>query len=104
MQSQQQEQMKPPEPLNMEKFLPQLNQTLANMKRLHAQQLEVLVQSQSETIGKQHDVLLQEIAPLLQEIGRLLNENEALKKQMPQPSKELPDTKIPEKVVGPKKT
>ena len=79
-----QQQQAPPPPLDMEKFLPRLNQVLANMKRGSAQQLGVLVQSQSEQIGKQHDILLQEIAPLLQEIGRLLQENKLLKTQIPE--------------------
>ena len=82
MQSQE-AQIRQPAPLDMEKFLQQLNQKLANMKRGNAQQLGVLVQSQSESIGRQHDTLVQEISPLIQEVGRLLNENEALKKQLP---------------------
>jgi len=98
---QNQEQMKPPAPLDMEKFLQSLNMKLANMKRQNAQQLGVLVQTQSESIGRQHDTLVQEIAPLIQEVGRLLNENEALKKQLPKPPKEIPQTETPTKVLPP---
>ncbi len=61
------------------------------MKRANAQQLGVLVQNQSEQIGRQYDGLVQEISPLIQEVGRLQNENEALKKQLPKP----PKTKLP---------
>lgn len=53
------------------------------MKRQNAQGLGVLVQSQSEAIGRQYDGLVLEISPLIQEVGRLQNENEALKKQLP---------------------
>ena len=53
------------------------------MKRQNAQGLGVLVQSQSEAIGRQYDGLVLEISPLIQEVGRLQNENEALKKQIP---------------------
>jgi len=55
------------------------------MKRQNAQQLGILVQTQSEQIGRQHDGLVQEISPLIQEVGRLLNEVEMLKKQIPIP-------------------
>jgi len=85
-----QPQQAPPQPLDLEPFLQSLNQKLANMKRQNAQQLGVLVQTQSEQIGRQHDGLIQEIAPLVQEVGRLQNENEMLKKQIPKPTKELP--------------
>ena len=84
-----QPQQAPPAPLELEKFLQQLNQTLANMKRINAQQLGVLVQTQSEQIGRQHDTLIQEIGPLVQEVSRLLKVVEELKKQIP-PTKELP--------------
>ncbi len=62
------------------------------MKRQNAQQLGVLVQTQSEQIGRQHDGLIQEIAPLVQEVGRLANELEMLKKAVPkkEPPKESP--------------
>ena len=60
------------------------------MKRQNAQQLGILVQTQSEQIGRQHDGLVQEIAPLIQEVGRLLQEVEMLKKQIPEPKKEMP--------------
>jgi len=53
------------------------------MKRQNAQQLGVLVQAQSEQIGRQHDGLIQEIGPLVQEVGRLQLEVEELKKQLP---------------------
>jgi len=65
------------------------------MKRQNAQQLGVLVQSQSEMIGRQHDGLVLEISPLIQEVGRLQNENEALKKQLTslqKPTKEIAKT------------
>ena len=65
------------------------------MKRQNAQQLGVLVQTQSEQIGRQHDGLIQEIAPLVQEVGRLAAENAELQKQIPEPKKMAQ----PEKVV-----
>jgi len=61
----------PLKPLEMEPFLQSLNQKLGNMKRQNAQQLGIMVQTQSEQIGRQHDTLIQEIAPLVQEVGRL---------------------------------
>ena len=85
-----QQQQAPPEPLDMNKFLPQLNQTLANMKRMNAQQLGIMVQTQSEQIGRQHDTLIQEIAPLIQEVGRLLQENKRLLTQIPKTKEEVP--------------
>ena len=91
-----QPQQAPPVPLDMDKYLQSLNNKLANMKRQNAQQLGILVQTQSESIGRQHDGLVQEISPLIQEVGRLLNENEALKKQIPKP-KEAPKVEIPTK-------
>jgi len=94
-----QQQQAPPPPLDLEKFLPQLNQTLANMKRINAQQLGVLVQSQSEQIGRQHDTLIQEIGPLVQEVTRLLEVVKKLQAQIPKP-KEVPqveETPIPAK-------
>jgi len=63
------------------------------MKRQNAQQLGILVQTQSEQIGRQHDGLVQEIAPLIQEVGRLLQEVEMLKKQIPESKKEGPTEK-----------
>jgi len=98
----QQAQMRQPDPLDMEKFLQQLNIKLANMKRQNAQQLGVLVQTQSEQIGRQHDGLVQEIAPLIQEVGRLLNEVEMLKKQIPKPEKKLPEETAPTKTLAKK--
>lgn len=68
----------------MEKFLQELNQKLANMKRQNAQQLGVLVQTQSEQIGRQHDGLIQEIAPLVQEVGRLQLKVKELEKLVPE--------------------
>jgi len=89
-------QMKPPEPLDLQKYLQQLNIKLGNMKRQNAQQLGILVQTQSEQIGRQHDGLIQEIGPLVQEVGRLQLENEELKKQLPKPPKAV----IPEGNAG----
>jgi len=86
----------PPAPLNLDKYLQELNQKLANMKRQNAQQLGVLVQAQSEQIGRQHDGLIQEIGPLVQEVGRLQLEVEELKKQIPVPLKKVAPT---EKVI-----
>ncbi len=88
------QQAPPPKPLEMEKFLQELNVKLANMKRQNAQQLGVLVQTQSEQIGRQHDGLIQEIAPLVQEVGRLQNELKMLKDAAPkkEPPKESPTT------------
>jgi len=85
-----QPQQEPLKPLEMEKFLQELNMKLANMKRQNAQQLGVLVQTQSEQIGRQHDGLIQEIAPLVQEVGRLQMENKNLKEVIAKPTKEPP--------------
>jgi len=89
-----QPQQAPPAPLEMEKFLQELNIKLANMKRQNAQQLGVLVQTQSEQIGRQHDGLIQEIAPLVQEVGRLNAKVVELEKQIPK-TKELPKEEKP---------
>jgi len=78
-----QPQQAPPKPLDLEPFLQSLNQKLANMKRQNAQQLGVLVQAQSEQIGRQHDGLIQEIGPLVQEVGRLLQVVKELQAQIP---------------------
>ena len=92
-----QPQQAPPKPLDLEKFLPQLNQTLANMKRMNAQQLGIMVQTQSEQIGRQHDTLIQEIGPLVQEVARLLEVVKGLEARIPEakterdpPKKEVP--------------
>jgi len=90
-----QPQQAPPAPLVMEKFLQELNVKLANMKRQNAQQLGVLVQTQSEQIGRQHDGLIQEIAPLVQEVGRLQLKVTELEKQIPKATKELPKEEKP---------
>ena len=90
-----QPQQAPPKPLDLQPFLQNLNQKLTNMKRQNAQQLGVLVQAQSEQIGRQHDGLIQEIAPLVQEVGRLQNLVEQLQKQIPQPKELHKDEEAP---------
>jgi len=42
------------------------------------------VQTQSEQIGRQHDGLIQEIAPLVQEVGRLQLKVKELEKLVPE--------------------
>jgi len=77
-------------PLAMEPFLQSLNQKLGNMKRQNAQQLGIMVQTQSEQIGRQHDTLIQEIAPLVQEVGRLNEVNTKLEVEISILKKKLP--------------
>lgn len=43
-----------------------------------------MVQTQSEQIGRQHDTLIQEIAPLVQEVGRLLEVVKGLEARLPE--------------------
>jgi len=82
----------PPKPLELEKFLQELNIKLSNMKRQNAQQLGVLVQTQSEQIGRQHDGLIQEIAPLVQEVSRLQAKIVELEKKIPKPKEPPKDS------------
>ena len=50
---------------------------------MNAQQLGIMVQTQSEQIGRQHDTLIQEIGPLVQEVSRLLAVVKGLEAQLP---------------------
>jgi len=50
---------------------------------MNAQQLGIMVQTQSEQIGRQHDTLIQEIGPLVQEVTRLLTVVKELEAKIP---------------------
>lgn len=88
-----QPQPQPQPPLDLNKYLTNLQNQLSNMKRNEARSLGEVIQQMSEGIGRNFDQVIQLINPLVNEVGRLQRFNEELKALVKQvPDKNLPST------------